>query len=125
MSIWYPDWNFLVKTHEEILRLYGGHPGIPRYGVSAFNTILREMKQIEGIYAQAAFLLKRLRIARVFEDAVKRTSVVTVVTFLRMNGEDIAITDPLKIYQFVKDILKYDYKQIEEWLRDGKTPEEA
>ena len=123
MSIWYPDWNFLVETHKEMLRRYGGHPGIPSYGKSAFNTILQEMKEIEGIYAQAAFMLRRLRVARVFDDAVKRTSVVAVVTFLRMNGEDIAVTNPLKIYSFIKDILKYDYKEIEEWLRNGRLPE--
>jgi len=125
MSIWYPDWGFLVKTHEEMLRRYGGHPGIPSYGEAAFNSILEGVRGIDGIYAQAAYLLRRLRVARVFDDAMKRTSVVAVVIFLRMNEGDIAISDPLQIYQFIKDILKYDYAEIEEWLKNGTLPEEA
>lgn len=115
----------MIETHEEMLRLYGGHPGIPNFGKAAFNTILEDMKKIKGVYAQAAFLLRRLRTARIFDNAVKRTSAVAVVTFLRMNSKDIAVTYPQEIYIFIKDILKYDNKQIEEWLRDGKTPEEA
>lgn len=83
------------------------------------------VRGIDGIYAQAAYLLRRLRVARVFDDAMKRTSVVAVVIFLRMNEGDIAISDPLQIYQFIKDILKYDYAEIEEWLKNGTLPEEA
>ena len=125
MSTWYPDWDFLVETHRDVLKKYGGHPGIEYYGESAFNTIIAEMKEIDEIYAKAAHLLKRLRIARCFKDAVKRSSAVICVTFLRMNGKDCAVKDPSKFYMFVKDILKYDQGEIVEWLKDGTTPEKS
>lgn len=49
---------------------------------------------------------------------------IVVVTFLRMNGEDIAVTDPQEIYSFVKDIPKCEYNEIEDWLKNGKLQEE-
>jgi prophage maintenance system killer protein len=56
-------------------------------------------------------------------DAQKRTAYTVTATFLETNGSTIFIKDIKQANAFMKQgILRCDIKQIEEWLKNGKTP---
>jgi len=118
---WYPDKNLVLKTHEEMLSEFGGHPGFER-GIELFDVVLKGMKKTTGIYGKAAVLLRRLVDVRIFCDGNHRTAYAMTDIFLRMNGEKMSTDDESKVIRFIKDIKSYDMIEIEAWLRDGKMP---
>lgn len=102
--LWYPDDAFIIETHEEMLKEYGGHLGFER-GIIQFHIVLKEVKGSRGnIYRRAAIFLKRMVNVRIFKDGNHRTAYEVTDTFLRMNGERIKITNEKEIIRFIKDI---------------------
>jgi len=101
-----------------MLMRFGGYPGVKKTGKAIFKAIMNEVKETDGLFEKAAVMLRRLRRARIVEDAQKRTAFIVTLTFLEMNGERVKLTDSEK---FVKDILKYNIDDIIRWLRNGRS----
>lgn len=119
LSIWYPSWDFYLEMHSEMLRKYGGYPGIKGNGKAIFEVIMKEVKETDGLFEKAAVMLSRLRRTRIVEDAQKRTAFIVTLTFLEMNGEKVKLVNS---EEFVKGILKYNLDDIVRWLRNGRSP---
>jgi death-on-curing family protein len=120
--LWYPDDAFVILTHEEILKKYGGYPGFER-GIEPFSLVLAEVKADRGsVYRKAAILIQRMVNVRIFQDGNHRTAFEVTDTFLRMNGEQIKIPDKQKVIRLIKSVKQYNVEQIEGWLESGEVP---
>lgn len=120
--MWYPDDAFVVLTHEEILKKYGGYPGFER-GIEPLSLVLAEVKADRGsVYRKAAILIQRMVNIRIFQDGNHRTAFEVTDTFLRMNGEGIKIPDKQKVIRLIKSVKQYNVEQIEGWLESGEVP---
>ena len=121
--MWYPDDVFVLQTHEEMLKKYGGYPGFER-GIGQFDLVLAEVKASRGsVYRKAAMLLQRMVNVRIFQDGNHRTAYEVADTFLRMNGKRIKIADQQKVIRLIKDIKQYSIEQIASWLENGEAPQ--
>lgn len=120
--LWYPNDAFVIQTHEEMLKEYGGYAGFER-GIIQFHVVLAEVKASKGtIYRKAAILLQRMVNVRIFADGNHRTAYGVTGTFLRENGKRMKIANEQKIIRFIKDIKQYNIEQVEDWLENGKVP---
>ncbi|MCX6649128.1 MAG: hypothetical protein NTV61_07040 [Candidatus Bathyarchaeota archaeon] len=124
-DFWYPNWEIYIVAHERVLDQWGGYPGFVRYAEQIFDTIIDEVKGVDGLYEQAGLLLYRLRVIRLVHDAQKRTAFAVTEVFLEKNGGRIFEKDPSKVNRFMKDMLKFTPPQVVEWIRFGAIPEEA
>lgn len=119
--MWYPDESFVLQTHEEMWKKYGGYAGFER-GIEQFNMVLTEVKADKGsVYRKAAILLQRIINVRIFQDGNHRTAYAVTDTFLRMNGKRIKVLDEQKVIRLIKDIKHYTIEQIAGWLENGET----
>jgi prophage maintenance system killer protein len=123
-EIWYPSAAFIEDTHQLLLERYGGYVGYER-GIGVYDVILKETKDTMGIYRKAAILLYDLCYYRIYKDGNHRTAIVTARTFLIKNGEKLSISDPEKIYKFVKGIALYSVEIVEAWIRHGYIKERS
>jgi len=117
---WYPSEVFVVKAHDIMIDRIGGYSGF-EVGLSPLRHLLKRIKQIEGIYAKAAVLLKEIATSRIFQDGHHQTAYEVTKTFLEMNHVEMKEKDDLKIIKFIKDIRKYNINEVESWLKNG-TP---
>ncbi len=118
-EVWYPpDW-FLIRINEIMIEQYGGYLGF-EVGIEPYHHFIEEMKNEEDIYAKASILLKSIVTSRIFQDGHHRTAYIVTKTFLEKNDAIFKENDESKIIRFIKDIRKYDIKQIIGWLKDGK-----
>lgn len=116
---WYPREDLIVYIHDEQIRKYGGRMGFHR-DPSLLSAILKETRKYEGdIYQKAAFLLKEIVTAHVFEDGQHRTAFVTVEMFLRQNGETLYYRDYREAQRFLKRVHEHTLGEIAAWLRHG------
>lgn len=117
-DIWYPNEAFLEETHSLMISKYGGHDGHD-VGLQPFQTILEKCMQTNDLFCKAAIFLRDIITTRMYEDGNHRTGLMTCETFLNQNGEGIWTENPEILYRFIKDILKYTYTEISEWLKNG------
>lgn len=119
---WYPDRDFIIRIHDEMIREFGGHHGFER-GINLFDVVVKWVKETRGsLYRKAAVFLKSSVNVRIFADGNHRTAFEVTDVFLRMNGGQIKITDEQKVIRFIKDIKNYSIEEIEAWLRHGEAP---
>ncbi len=118
-EVWYPTREDLVGCHEDGLRMAGGHPSARRLrrSLSGFDALVEKMKQIDGTYAKAAFLLRETITLHFFEDGNHRAGFLLTMLFLRMNDYPHEISSDIAV-PFLKRIRSYTLKEIEEWLRN-------
>ncbi|MFZ7138178.1 MAG: hypothetical protein ACOWW1_07150 [archaeon] len=119
-DIWYPDEKLVDTIHDTMIEKYGGWKGYER-GVNVFSYILEEVKEIEGIYKKAAFLLRNIVSRRIYIDGNHRTAQGVTQTFLEVNNLQMKINDTEEIISFIKHILLYNIDEIAEWLENGTT----
>ena|SRR4030042_2243734 len=117
-EFWYPPEDFLVQTHEIMIKRYGGFTGF-EVGLSVYHHLLEEIKKVKGVYLKAALLLQGIAIGRIFQDGNHRTAYIVTKTFLEMNDVEIKEKNDLKVIKFIKAIRNYEVNQVESWLRNG------
>lgn len=123
-DIWYPDEKFVEKTHDLMLKKYGGHPGF-NVGIEVYKHILDEIKTAKGIYHKAAILLRKLATIQIFQNGHHRTAFEVTKTFLEMNDAKIKTQNKKEIIRFIKYILYYNIDEIEAWIRNGEVPQKS
>lgn len=114
----------ILATHEEIERTYdlkytGTRVTAPKLKL---RRIVRNAESYDDLYHRAAFLLRKLITAHLFEDGNKRTAWVTVREYLSENGETPARRDP-DAARVLRRIRRYDVTEIAEWLESGTIDE--
>ena len=122
--VWYPAREDFLGCHEDGLRIAGAHPSARRLrrSLNGFDVIVEKMELMEGIYAQAAFLLRETITCHFFNDGNHRAGFLVTVLFLRMNSYPHKIPQNVAL-PFLKRIRSYTFKDIEEWLRnEAKRP---
>lgn len=122
-DIWYPSEKDVIRIHKETLEKYGGYLGFER-GIIVYRYIIDEAKSVEGIYRKAAIIMRGIGTKRIFKDGNHRTALVVTDTFLRANGEKIAVKNTDDRFNFIRRILFYNMDQVEEWLKYGKALKE-
>jgi len=120
--VWYPREELIIYIHDEQIHAYGGRLGFHRDS-SLLTRIIKATREYDGdIYQKAAFLLRELITAHVFEDGQHRTGFMVAAVFLRENGESLHCADYRQARSFLKSIRMYNVDQIAEWLRHGCIP---
>jgi prophage maintenance system killer protein len=110
----------ILAIHEEIEEEYDlTHTGA---AVAAPKVDLREIRsdamEFDTIYLRAAYLLRKLVTAHLFEDANKRTAWATTEIHLERNDLTPAERgEPVE--RVLKRIRRYDVDEIAEWLETG------
>lgn len=116
-----PTAKEILATHEEIERAYdmkytGTRVAAPKLKL---GRILRDSGDYDDLYHRAAYLLRKLVTAHLFEDGNKRTAWVTVRKYLSENGETPAERGP-EAGRVLRRIRRYDVAEIAEWLESGE-----
>lgn len=118
-GVWYPNNRFLEEVHKMVIEEMGGYTGYEA-GIELFDVILEKVKGTKGIHMKASVLLRNLITSpRIYGDGNHRTAFITVVTFLEKNGKTFPNKNVQEISKFIKGIMKYDYEEIAEWLKNG------
>ena len=101
-----------------MIERYGYWSGF-EVGIEPYHRFIEEIKNVEGIFRQAAILLQRIATCRIFQDGHHRTAFEVTKAFLEMNGAELIEKDDQKIIKFIKDIRQYSIEDIESWLKNG------
>lgn len=110
----------ILAIHEEIESEYdlmhtGSRVVAPKVDL---REIRAEAADFDGLYLRAAFLLRKLVTAHLFEDGNKRTAWATTEIYLERNG-----TMPAERNQPVQKVLRrirrYEVDELAEWLETG------
>lgn len=114
----------ILATHAEIERAYdmkytGTRVAAPKLKL---RRIVRDADGYDDLYHRAAFLLRKLITAHLFEDGNKRTAWLTARKYLLENGEEPAERDS-DAGLVLRRIRRYDVAEIAEWLESGKIDE--
>lgn len=118
-GVWYPNERFIEEIHLMVLKETGGYEGYDT-GISILKLIIDQMKETKNIYMKASILLRQLIVRPcIYDDGNHRTALITTGTFLRKNGREIYTKDMQETNRFIKDILKYSYDEVAEWLENG------
>jgi len=83
------------------------------------NSVFESADEYEDPYMKAAYLLRKLPVAHIYEDGNKRTSWVTVVDYLDRKGLDYP-KDPEQIERVMKQIRAFDTEEVASWLETGE-----
>ena len=91
------------------MRMAGGHPSARRLNrsLSGFDALVEKMKQIDGTYAKAAFLLRETITLHFFEDGNHRAGFLLTMLFLRMNDYPHEIPSDVAVPLFKADTFLY------------------
>lgn len=68
---------------------------------------------------KAAYLLRELVTAHIFNDGNHRTAYVTVKDFLQQNNANLHVHDYSDAGRFLKNIQAYNIDDIAEWIKHG------
>lgn len=118
---WHPTPEMVLAVHDEIADEYdlqftdtrGAAPIVRLRG------ILEDTAKQDDLWHRAAFLLRTLITAHIFEDGNKRTAWATTEIYLERND-----ASPAERGESVEDVLlrirRYDVDELAEWLETGK-----
>lgn len=115
----------ILATHEEIEDAYdmkytGVKVAAPKLKL---KRILRDADDYDDVYDRAAFLLRKLITAHIFEDGNKRTAWTTVREYLDAHGETPANHGP-SAKPVMYRIRRFNVEEISEWLETGDIDED-
>lgn len=115
-----PTANEILEAHEEIEEAYdmkyrGVRVAAPR---ARLQKIVEQAAEEEEAFDRAAFLLRKLITAHLFEDGNKRTAWVTAREYLARNDLE---PDPRReeVERVLRRIRRYDVDEIAGWLETG------
>lgn len=121
----FPTPEEILATHQEIEDAYdmkytGARVAAPKLKL---KRILRDGEQHDELYVRAAFLLRKLITAHLFEDGNKRTAWVTTREYLADHDEEPAERGP-DSEKVLRRIRRFDVDEIAEWLETGEIDED-
>lgn len=85
--------------------------------------LLDEARDLEGVYLRAAFLLRKLITAHLFEDGNKRAAWTVTWIYLERHGLHPDEQDQ-SVERVLRRIRRYDVEEIAEWLESGDLDRE-
>lgn len=111
----------IVIIHDEIeeeydLKYKGARVAIPQ---RHFRETIRKAAEHDDIYMRAAFLLRKIATAHIFEDANKRTAWTVATTYLERADAERADSS-MDTERVVRSMRKYDVDELAEWLKTGE-----
>lgn len=115
-----------MATHDEIEEDYDlDHEGASvTHPAVHCSDIVREARDNRfNPYDRAAYLLRRLITAHLFEDANKRTSWLTIRDYLNRHGLKPAKTKKEDTEPVLNAIRAFDVDELAEWLETGDIDE--
>ena len=118
-GLFYPDVDFVIAIHDDMIRRYGGYQGLD-VGMGPYAFYVQEAVEETDIYRKAAALLVGIATGRMFQDGQHRTAQHVVEAYLELNGVRMKEEDNEKAYRFIKDVRKYDIDEIADWLENGE-----
>lgn len=115
-----PTAKDIVTVHDEIeeeydLKYKGARVASPRLELRPHT---RKAAEYDDVYIRAAFLLRKVVTAHVFEDGNKRTAWNVATSYLEQAGAQRADTDVGEA-RVVRSIRKYEAEEIAKWLETG------
>lgn len=121
-----PSGRQIVATHDELGEDYDlDHEGASVSNPAVhFSEIVRETRDNHyDPYDRAAYLLRRLITAHLFEDANKRTAWLTIRDYLNRHGLEPARTKKEDTEPVLNAIRAFDVDELAEWLETGEIDE--
>ena len=114
------DVTRIHDIHDQIVRQYDlDHAGVGRPNSDlVLGRIVEDARRIESPYDRAAFYLKRLIEAHVFEDGNKRTAWLAAVWVLQHEGLRAAV-DRREVATVLKHVRRFDHADLSTWLETG------
>lgn len=115
----YPTVDEVLTTHARLLKLFGGAPGLRDRGVLESALARPQIGYYRDVVEQAAALLESLWQNHPFIDGNKRTAVVVVAAFLRVNGYVLELND-MEAYSSLMGLVETDrfsFESLDPWLR--------
>jgi len=109
----------VLAMHAELMRRYGGAPGVRDPGALEAALFRPQTGYYEDIVAEAAALLESLAINHPFVDGNKRIAFAAAAVFLDINGWKLQRA-PIRIHEEMMrmfDSGNFDIAHIEPWLR--------
>ena len=112
----------IVSLHDLALEQYGGLPGVKDEGYIHFivdkpYTEFFGEEQYPGIYLKAAVYWHGLATAHCFNDGNKRSSLLTALTFLEINGLELDVDPDILFDICIKVATKeMDLYGLAEWV---------
>lgn len=85
--------------------------------------LLDEARDLEGVYLRAAFLLRKLITAHLFEDGNKRAAWTVTWIYLERHGLHPDEQDQ-SVERVLRRIRRYDVEEIAEWLESADLDRE-
>lgn len=110
----------IIAIHDEVEREYdltyiGARVATPKLKL---REIVAETAERDDLYTSAAYLLRRLVTAHLFEDGNKRTAWLSTREYLDRHGEMPAERGP-GAEHVLRRIRRYEVAEIATWLSDG------
>jgi len=87
------------------------------------QSILDDVRDIDGEYRQAAALLNRLAEAHVYEDGNKRTAWTVAETYLNETGHE-AVPSDESAQRVLLNRRRFDEAELATWLETGEIPDQ-
>lgn len=118
---WHPTPETILAIHEEIedeyeLEFTGTRGPAPTVRL---REILDDVAEQDSLWHRAAFLLRSLITAHVFEDGNKRTAWATTEIYLERNGA-VPAERGTPVEEILLRIRRYEVDELAEWLETGK-----
>jgi len=116
-----PTPESVLNTHEIIEEVYDMKYRGVRVAAPKLNLreILAEAARYEDVYLRAAYLLRKLITAHLFEDGNKRTAWVVTRDYLGQKGIEPAERE-IVVERVLRRIRRYDVEEIAKWLETAR-----
>ena len=120
-----PTGKEIVATHDELEEVYdlkykGARVAAPRLDL---KRIVQDACDYDDVYDRAAYLLRNIITAHLFEDANKRTAWTTILDYLDRHGLEPAKTEKEETDPVLNAIRAFEIEGISEWLETGDIDE--
>ena len=111
-----PSLEALIEINKEVAEQEGFTPGIISQGNLEY--VLDTLKDIHGVYNQAAQLFLKLIKGHPFVDGNKRTAYATMKAFLGRNGKQFTVKDYAAVVNVILkiDAGEMDRKDVRVWI---------
>lgn len=123
VNITYLKLDEIIAIHYSQIESFGGSHGIRDFdlllsAISRPQTTFGRLDLYPDIYTKASALIQSLILNHPFVDGNKRTALVSVIRFLRINGFQLNITnDEALNLPLNTNSKKLNFEEIAEWLK--------
>jgi prophage maintenance system killer protein len=121
-----PSGTQIVETHDVLEQTYDlDHKGaaVPHPDIHCSDIVRETRDNHFDPHDRAAYLLRRLITAHLFEDANKRTAWTTILEYLDRHGIEPANTEKEAVEPVLDAIRAFDVDELADWLETGEIDE--